>query len=95
MPELEEETRSDRLRSLYKGLGVDPEDHQRRIRIRNLIEEKCEVAQKLQPHKKLLFLMRFSHGYSTAEIAKLCGVSAETVRRRLNKVADEVNNKQE
>ncbi len=70
--------------------NVKQETQDGRIAVRKFIEESCELAKTLPPKKKLLFLMRFDHGYSNAEIARLCGVDEVTVSRRLKKIIAEV-----
>jgi RNA polymerase sigma factor (sigma-70 family) len=80
-----------RLDSIYKRMGINPEDQQRRIKIRTLIEEKCEKVKKLPAPQKLLFLLHFSYGHSLAEIGELCGLSEGQVRRRLQKTGKEVD----
>jgi len=35
--------------------------------------------------------MRFDHGFSTKEIAAICGVDESTVTRRIQNIADEIN----
>lgn len=74
-----------------RGMGISLETQKNRIEIRRLIEEKCEAVKKLPAHKKLLFLMYYDHGHSMREIAEVCGIAEETVRRRLTKIANEIN----
>jgi len=72
----------------YHGICMSVKE---RTIIRNLIEEKCERAKKLPPHKKLMFLMYYDHGHSMKEIGKLCGLSEGQVSRRLLKIAEEIS----
>jgi len=76
--------------TLIRRPNAQQQIQDRRIAVRNFIQEHCELAKTLPPKKKLLFLMRFDHGYSNAEIAKLCGVDETTVCRRLKKIIAEV-----
>lgn len=62
-----------------------------RIATRRFIEESCELAKMLPPHKKLIFVMHYSHGYSVKEIANLCGVSTGTVTSKLKAITREIN----
>lgn len=61
------------------------------VATRKFIEESCSLAKMLPPHKKLLFVMHFSHGYSIKEIAELCNVEQNVVTRRIKKIAQELN----
>jgi RNA polymerase sigma factor (sigma-70 family) len=69
----------------------DQETLNHRVAVRTFLEESCKLAKLLPPHKKLLFLLKFSSGHTNREIAELCGVSEETVRRRVHKLAEELN----
>jgi len=62
-----------------------------RIAVRQFIVESCELAKCLPPRERILFLMRFDHGYSIEEIASLCKASNATVRRRLGKIARHID----
>ena len=78
----------------YEDFGLpNVETQSQRIATRKFIAESCELAKTLPPKKKLLFLMRFDSGYSCKEIAELCGCHEETVRRRIQRVAEEINEK--
>jgi RNA polymerase sigma factor (sigma-70 family) len=70
--------------------NTDQKTQDRRIAVRKFIEQSCELAKTLPPKKKLLFLMRFDHGYTNAEIAGLCGVDEGTVCRRIKKIVAEI-----
>jgi RNA polymerase sigma factor (sigma-70 family) len=62
-----------------------------RIRIRQLIAEKCESAKKLPMREKMLFLMYYDHGHTIKEIADLCNLTEGQVSRRLDKIAEKIN----
>lgn len=84
-------TKNKRLsKGFYPGHTFTVEDQRRRIEIRRLIAETCEMVKKMSPRKRLTFLMYYDHGYSQKEIAKLCGVDEGTVSRRLAKVRSEL-----
>jgi len=69
----------------------DQETTNHRVAVRQFIKESCELARKLPPKKKCLFLMRFESGFSYAEISKLCGVDEGTVSKRIKKIVEEIN----
>ena len=69
----------------------DQEIVNHRVAVRRFIAESCELARKLPPKKKCLFLMHFESGFSNREIAELCKVDEGTVSRRLKKVVEEIN----
>ena len=62
---------------------LDANNQANRIRIRNLIVEKCELAKQLPPRQKMIFLMYYDHGHTIKEIADLCGIDEGQVARRL------------
>jgi RNA polymerase sigma factor (sigma-70 family) len=89
---------SQRLNRPYKNTGlehIDENNQANRIRIRNLIAEKCEFAKRLPPRQKLLFLMYYDHGHTLKEIAELCGIDEATVGRSLRMVEKKINNMSE
>ena len=67
------------------------ETQERRIQVRKFIAESCELAKKLPPKKKMLFIMRFDYGFSNKEIAELCGCDEETVNRKIKNISKELN----
>lgn len=89
---------SQRLNRPYKYTGlehIDENNQANRIRIRNLIAEKCEVAKRLPPRQKMLFLMYYDHGHTLKEIANLCGIEEGSVAKRLRTVEKKINNMSE
>lgn len=85
---------SQRLNRPYKSVGlehIDENNQANRIRIRNLIAEKCEFAKRLPPRQKILFLMYYDHGHTLKEIAALCGIDEGSVSKRLRTVEKKVN----
>jgi RNA polymerase sigma factor (sigma-70 family) len=71
---------------------IDENNQANRIRIRQLIVEKCELAKKLPMREKMLFLMYYDHGHTLKEIAGLCKMTEGQVSRRLGKIAEKINN---
>lgn len=62
-----------------------------RIAARKFLEESCQLAILLPAHKRMTFIMHYSHGYSISEIADLCQVSPNTVTKRLKEITKELN----
>ena len=86
---------SQRLNRSFKYTGlehIDENNQANRIRIRNLIAEKCEFAKRLPPRQKMLFLMYYDHGHTLKEIADLCGIEEGAVSRSLRTVEKKINN---
>jgi len=64
---------------------------QSRLVVRRFIQDSCDLARCLPAKEKLLFLMRYDHGYSTSEIAKLCSTTEDRVRKRINRISKHIN----
>lgn len=89
---------SQRLNRSFKHTGlehIDENNQANRIRIRNLIAEKCEFAKRLPPRQKMLFLMYYDHGHTLKEIADLCGIEEGAVSRSLRTIEEKINNMSE
>lgn len=71
---------------------LDAKSQENRIRIRQLIVEKCELAKKLPTRQRVMFLMYYDHGHTIKEIADLCGITEGQVTRRLDGIAEKINN---
>ncbi len=66
-------------------------DRSHRLAVRQFLQESCELARVLPPHKKILFLLHYDSGFSAADIGKLCKVPESTVRSRLSVISNEIN----
>jgi len=62
-----------------------------RLSQRNLIEDYCELAFRLEPHKCMLWNLYWRDGYSTIEISQLLMVHDSTVGRRLQRIREELD----
>jgi len=69
------------------SLTIDRPVKCNRISIRNQIEIFTAEVEKLEPAKKLLFLLYFRYGHSQSDIAKLLKIDPGNVSRRLRKIA--------
>jgi RNA polymerase sigma factor (sigma-70 family) len=79
----------------FNRIGLDHLDakvQENRIRIRQLIAEKCEFAKKLPTRQRVMFLMYYDHGHTIEEIANLCNLTEGQVSRRLDGIAEKINN---
>lgn len=63
----------------------------KRVAARKFLEQSCELAKGLPPHKRILFVMHYSHGFSHEEIADVCNCSVHKVSMQLQKITIELN----
>lgn len=63
----------------------------KRVAARKFIEQSCELARGLPPHKRILFVMHYSHGFSHEEIAEVCNCSVSKVGVQLQRITNELN----
>lgn len=71
------------------------DDCRRRVNARIFIAQSCELAKTLEPRKRIMFLMKYDHGYTNADIAKLCGCSVSKVNRAMDGITKDINEKRE
>jgi len=62
-----------------------------RVEASKFIEQSCKLAELLPPDKKILFRLKFQYGYSNSEIAELLNIHSGNVSRKLQKIAEELN----